>query len=105
MHVQGTMAPKLVEEEGDFGPDLLSDPSFVPCRDESCRRRDLHGQHEVIRLGRKIHQGYDKCPECQTRLVVTKNRRSRAGSKRTRDVVRADCPKCGWHHTKALKGS
>lgn len=89
----------------DFGPDLLSDPTFEPCRNESCPRKDLHRVHEVVRVGRKIHTGYDKCPECQTPVIVTKTKRTRnSTTKRTREVTRADCPNCGWSHTKALKG-
>lgn len=92
-----------VQKEDEFGPDLLSDPTFIPCRDESCYRRELHREHEVVRLGRKIHMGYGECPNCQTPVVVNKSRRSKVGTKRTRDVVRATCPECGWSHTKALK--
>ncbi len=102
MSAPGNTARKLRVEEM-FGPDLLSDPSFEPCRDESCARKDLHAVHEVVRVGRKIHTGYDKCPLCQTPVVVTKTRRARNGKKRTREVTRADCPACGWTHTKALK--
>jgi hypothetical protein len=91
-------------DDPDFGPDLLSDPGFVPCRHESCVRRDLHREHDVVRIGRKIHKGYDKCPRCQTQVIVTKTRRTRSGTKKTRDVVKAECPSCGWMHTKALKG-
>ncbi len=98
---RGNSAKRIVED--DFGPDLLSDPSFEPCRDESCPRKDLHGTHEVVRVGRKIHTGYDKCPNCQTPVIVTKTRRTRNGNKRTREITRATCPSCNWTHTKALK--
>lgn len=87
-----------------FGPDLLSDPDFKPCREESCPRKDLHAEHELIsHPGRKIHQGYSNCPECQTQLVVTKTKRKKSGSKRARPRIEARCPRCRWFHTKALK--
>ena len=106
MSVPGNTALAVEEvEEDEFGPDLLSDPMFVPCRNESCGRKDLHREHKVSRLGRKIHEGYDKCPHCQTPVVVTKTRRIQVRTKRTRDVVKATCPACGWFHTKALKES
>lgn len=92
--------------DDDWGPDQLSDPTFVPCRDERCFRMDLHREHEILeaRPGRKIHEGYDKCPECQTAVIVTKTRRKHInGTKRTRDTIVATCPECGWTHTKALK--
>lgn len=34
------------------GPDYLSDPSFVPCRDERCHRKQLHAVHDDISGGR-----------------------------------------------------
>lgn len=102
MSPPGNTARKRVD---DFGPDLLSDPSFVPCRHESCRRKELHAEHEVTRVGRKIHEGYDKCPDCQTPVIVTKTKRKRATTKRVREVIKATCPNCGWEHTKALKGT
>ena len=94
------------EPEEDFGPDLLCDPDFVPCRNESCKRRELHRAHPIeSSLGRKIHRIYDKCPDCQTALVVTKTRRERSASKRTRDITEAKCPNpdCGYTHTKAFR--
>lgn len=101
MSQTGNTARKL---DGEFGPDLLSDPNFAPCRDESCPRKELHQAHAAIgRVGRKIHRGYDKCPECQTPVIVTKTKRTKVGNKRTREITRADCPACGWSHTKALK--
>lgn len=106
MSVPGNTALAVEEVEGDeFGPDLLSDPMFVPCRNEGCGRKDLHREHKVSRRGRKMHEAYDKCPRCQTPVVVTKTRRTRIGTKQTRDVVMATCPACGWFHTKALKES
>lgn len=91
------------EEEDEFGPDLLSDPTFVPCRNESCGRKDLHREHKVSRLGRKMHEGYDKCPHCQTPVIVTKTRRTRIGTKHLAFAAKATCPACDWFHTKALK--
>lgn len=101
----GNTAIARKDETEENGPDLLSDPNFVPCRNESCSRRALHAEHEVTRVGRKIHSGYDRCPDCQTPLVVTKTRRHRAAGRQTRDITKADCPNCGWSHTKALKAS
>ena len=36
----------------DPDSDLLSDPNFVPCRDERCSRRDLHAAHTSGMRGR-----------------------------------------------------
>jgi len=104
MSAPGNTARKFTDDDL-FGPDLLSDPTFEPCRDESCPRKDLHRVHEVTRIGRKIHTGYDKCPQCQTPVVVTKTRRKKVGNskQRTREITVAACPNCGWSHTKALK--
>jgi hypothetical protein len=94
-------------DESDFGPDLLSDPSFIPCRVESCGRKELHREHGATPLGRRTHQTYDHCPNCRTPVVVTKaNRKTSYGKSkrnRTRVVIIAECMTCGWTHTKALK--
>lgn len=88
-----------------FGADLLSDPAFKPCRDEGCRRKDLHAEHEIeSRLGRKIHEGYSNCPQCQTPVIVTSTRRKQIGKKRISGrTAEARCPNCGWTHTKSSK--
>ncbi len=91
-------------DDEEYGPDLLSDPTFVPCRLEGCPIAGLHREHEItVKAGRKIHEGYDKCPACRTPVIVTKTKRKLSGSNRTNDSIEAYCPKCGWAHSKALK--
>jgi len=87
-----------------FGPDRLSDPDFVSCRDENCTREGLHQAHDEprSRSGRHAHERYDKCPKCQTTVLVTQTRRIRQGTRRSRQVNVATCPNCGWTHSKAL---
>lgn len=74
-----------------FGPDLLCDPSFVPCRKENCPRWDLHAEHEVT-SGRRGPRKLDTCPRCQGPVVVTQ---TKSENSHERSEIKAECS-CGW---------
>lgn len=101
------MASEAKSEQADlkeFREDYLSDPTFVACRDENCMREPLHRAHAEpkSRSGRFAHEKYDKCPKCQTPVLVTKSQRKRSLSGRKfKTTISALCPSCGWAHSKS----
>ena len=96
-HREGAMSC----DDEDNEPDLLADPTFVPCRDERCPYPWLHREHEVTN-GVRGPRRLDSCPRCQTAVVVTKSKEEvlrSNGSRlvpRTRITIKAECPECGW---------
>ena len=94
--------PAIDLDHPEFGPDLLSDPSFVPCRDESCTRPTLHAAHEVTMRARSSRK-LDTCPDCQTPVVVTQTRRRSINKRKWRHVIEAHCPVCGWTFNNSIK--
>ena len=93
---------KLQEAQDDFGPDLLCDPSFVPCRDESCPREGLHPAHEVA-VGNRASRKLDLCPRCQSPVVVTQVKQAQVNGKKRRHLITANCVECGWTFVNTLK--
>jgi len=47
------------------------DPSFVPCRDESCTILSLHREHLTGERGRKMK----RCPSCGGKIVRSPRKR------------------------------